>query len=276
MGVLAHGSHLSTSRRGFLASALLLASTPLTAAVASGSPSWLKYGERLAARLGDAGGGSFDLEFAKALLIETNSARVSQGLSPMEWDEGLATSARAHAADMLARGFFEHQSPDGFSHVDRICILNRDLCGRTAENLAYKYHPIQSTLPNQIQALWEASPGHRDNLLNPDFREAGFGVVRIAGTVYVAGIYGDAAVRLGQALPLMLNSCRNLEVAIATATPNIDRLSVTAPRSRATWMIRLGEALPELEPGIWQLRPLRVVSESKYQVLPGPLFHLAS
>lgn len=257
---------------------MLLAGSPLAAAVPAvpgGSPSWLMYEERLTARLRDGGGGAFDLAFAWDLLVELNRFRAAQGLPSLGWDEGLATTARAHAADMFAAGYFEHRTPEGFSHLDRVGILNRDFCGQAAENLAFRDGGVELTRPHRIQSMWEASPGHRANLINPAFREAGFGVVRRAGKVYVVGLYGDAAVRLGQQLPFKLTTREELEAAITTATPSIDRLSVTAPRSQATWMVRPGQDLPDLDPGIWQLRPLRVVSGSSYQVLPGPLFQLA-
>lgn len=255
---------------------MLLASTPLAAAVPDGSRSWLIYEERLLARLRDEGGGSFDPAFARDLLVELNRFRADRGLRPVQWDEGLATSARAHAADMLAEGYFEHHSPEGFTHLDRVGILNRDFCGQAAENLAFRDGGADLTRPQRIQAMWEASPGHLANLRNPEFGDAGFGVVQRGNRVIAVGLYGDVAVRLGQQLPFRLRTQQDLAAAITNATPSIDRLSVTAPGSRASWMIPPGQALPDLDPGIWQLRPLRAVGASNYQVLRGPLFQLAA
>ena len=272
--MLQTSSHIPVSRRGFLAGALSLAGAPLVAAMPGQAPSWTTYAERLSERLTDAGGGKFDPDFAQALLTETNTTRLQEGLDALQWDEGFAIAARAHVADMFSRGYFEHQSPEGFGHVDRVALLNRDFCGQTTENLAWRSNQSQATHPKKIQAMWEASAGHRENLLDPTSRRAGFGAVRIGGTIYVAGVYGDVAVRLGQALPFVLRSREELDAVIATATPHIERLSLTPPRTRATWMMQPGQALPALGDGVWQLRPLRMSGETRYQVLAGPLFQM--
>ncbi|WP_406697864.1 CAP domain-containing protein [Sphingomonas qomolangmaensis] len=260
------------SRRGFLAGSLALASAPLAGAVPISTPPWLAYGDRLLSRLADAGGGDFDCDFAQALLDEANRFRSVQGLPILVWDGGLAVTAEAHAADMCARGYFQHISPEGFSHGDRVSLLARDFCGQTAENLAWRFHQTQSTKPSKIQAMWEASPAHRENLLNSSFRSVGFGVVRIAGKIYVAGVYGNVAVRLGQALPFRLRLMADIEGAIATSTPYIDSLSLSTPRVRTTSMTRPGQALPTLSPGVWQFRPLRMSGDNRYHIIPGPLF----
>lgn len=265
----------STTRRGiFAAGAALLASSSLARAESDSGPAWLKYQSRLSARLSDAGGGEFDADLEKGLLAETNRFRSAQGLGQLAWDEGLAACARAHIADMIVRGYFAHKSPEGFGHADRVALLCRDLCGQTAENLARRDYPSERTFPHHFETMWENSPGHRQNLLNAAFGQAGYGVVRIGGTVYAAGIYADIAVRLSHAMPLTLKNDADLALAIAGAAPSIERLSLTAPFQRATWMAAPVEQLPPLKPGFWQLRPLRPVSGPTYAVLPGPLFQV--
>lgn len=269
------GSHGSlTRRRLFAAGALLFASASAARAAPNGATSWLAYEKRMAARLDDAGGGQFDLDFSRALLAQANRFRNAQGLDRLEWDEGLAVCARAHVADMVARGYFAHESPEGFTHIERVGLLNRDLCGQTAENLAFRDYPSQRTLPQHMEVMWENSPGHRRNLANAAFGQAGYGTVRIGSRIYAAGVYGDAAVRLGRALPLNIKTDSELAAAIAGASPHIERLSLTAPFARPTWMAPPSKALPPLARGVWQLRPLRAMGATRYDVLPGPLFHI--
>lgn len=237
-------------------------------------PDWSRYHERLTARLSDAGGGQFDPDMEKGLLVETNRFRGAQGIGQLAWDDGLAACARAHIADMIVRAYFAHQTPEGFRHSDRVALLCRDLCGQTAENLARRDYPSEPTFPHHFETMWENSPDHRQNLLDAAFRQAGYGVVRFGGAVYAAGIYADVAVRLNHAMPLTLNDDAGLAQAIAGAAPNIDRLSLTAPFERPTWTAAATEQLPPLTPGVWQLRPLSPVRGPTYSVLPGPLFQI--
>jgi uncharacterized protein YkwD len=263
------------SRRNFLAAAAGMLVTPTVArATASDGSQWMSYEHKLKARLGDAGGGRFNPDFAQALLAETNGFRQAQGAPVLQWDEDLAACARAHVADMVDRQYFAHNSPEGFRHVDRVSLLCRDLCAQSGENLARRDYPGQLTLPRHFEAMWEGSPGHRQNLLNPVFGQAGYGVVMVGSAVFAAGVYANQAVRLGQALPLAVRSDAELAAAIDDATPQIRYVSVTAPFQRPTWKVASSEGLPPLAKGVWQLHPLRTSAANRYDVLPGPLFQI--
>jgi uncharacterized protein YkwD len=274
MGIL--DSRTLLSRRRLLAAAAgLLVTTPsLARAAALDGRQLLSYEQQLKARLGDAGGGRFDPDFAQGLLAETNGFRQAQGAPVLQWDEGLAACARAHVADMVDRRYFAHTSPEGFSHVDRVSLLCRDLCAQSGENLARRDYPGQLTLPRHFEAMWEGSPDHRRNLLNPVFGHAGYGVAMIGSVVFAAGVYAHQAVRLGQALPLAVNSDAELAAAIDTATPQIQHISLTAPFQKPTWTVATSDALPPLGKGVWQLHPLRTSATNRYDVLPGPLFQI--
>ena len=175
---------------------------------------------------------------------------------------------------MVDRRYFAHNSPEGFRHVDRVSLLCRDLCAQSGENLARRDYPGQLTLPRHFEAMWESSPGHRQNLLNPAFGQAGYGVVMVGSAIFAAGVYADQAVRLGQALPLAVRSDAELATAINDATPRIQYVSLTAPFQKPTWTVASSEALPPLGKGVWQLHPLRTSATNRYDVLPGPLFQI--
>jgi uncharacterized protein YkwD len=268
-------SPMLLSRRGLLAAAAgVLVAPSFARAAASDGSQWLSYERQLKARLGDAGGGRFDAGFARGILAETNGFRQAQGAPVLQWDEGLAACARAHVADMVARQYFAHNSPEGFRHVDRVSLLCRDLCAQSGENLAQRDYPGQLTMPRDFETMWEGSPGHRKNLLNPAFGQAGYGVVTIGSAIFAAGVYADQAVRLGQALPLSVKSDGELAAAIAGATPSIQFVSLTAPFQKPTWTVASSDALPPLGKGVWQLHPLRTSAANRYDVLPGPLFQI--
>lgn len=104
------------------------------------------------------------------LLEMVNEERATQGLRPLLPDPEMAEVARAHSRDMLARGYFSHTSPDGKSPFDRMRQSNvRFLLA--GENLA-----LAPTLPLAHQGLMN-SPGHRANILRPQFGRVGIGVL---------------------------------------------------------------------------------------------------
>lgn len=109
-------------------------------------------------------------ELEARMLAMVNAERARQGLAPLRPDPELAQVARAHSRDMFARGYFSHYSPEGQNLRDR---LRQAELGYLAagENLA-----LAPTLPGAHQGLMN-SPGHRANILRPQFGRVGIGVL---------------------------------------------------------------------------------------------------
>jgi uncharacterized protein YkwD len=104
------------------------------------------------------------------MLEMVNAERSKQGLKPLAPDPQLAEVARAHSRDMFARGYFSHVTPEGKDPFDR--MRASDVRFLTAgENLAFA-----PTLPGAHQVLMN-SPGHRANVLRPQFGRLGVGVL---------------------------------------------------------------------------------------------------
>lgn len=105
-----------------------------------------------------------------------NEERVKAGVKPLVIDAGLTGVARAHSKDMFARGFFAHENPDGQSPFDRMdkAGVSFQVAG---ENIAYA--PTVELAHNGLMR----SPGHRKNILSPDYGRVGYGIID-------AGIYG--------------------------------------------------------------------------------------
>ncbi|HEU0101115.1 MAG TPA: CAP domain-containing protein [Mycobacteriales bacterium] len=97
----------------------------------------------------------------------TNLRRAEHGLHPLRAERRLAEAARVHNDDMVAQGFFAHESPDGSSVADRVRRAGYEYAV-VAENLAAG----QRTAQEVVQG-WLDSPGHRRNLLSADVREIG-------------------------------------------------------------------------------------------------------
>jgi uncharacterized protein YkwD len=109
-------------------------------------------------------------ELEAEMLRLVNQERVANGLAPLEADPELTEVARRHSVDMFARGYFSHNTPDGKSPFDR--IRESEVRFRTAgENLA-----LAPTLQIAHTGLMN-SPGHRANILRPQFGRVGIGVL---------------------------------------------------------------------------------------------------
>jgi uncharacterized protein YkwD len=112
----------------------------------------------------------------------TNEARRKYHLPPLDKDDALVAPARAHSYDMLARNFFNHVNPDGKAPQDRIVPAYSRTMARTGENIwggtGYDYSDSK-LMARVIVDSWMTSPGHRANLLNPDYTHLGVGVIAV-------------------------------------------------------------------------------------------------
>jgi uncharacterized protein YkwD len=109
-------------------------------------------------------------EIEAQMLELVNAERVSEGLEPLAPDPELTEVARRHSADMFARGYFSHATPEGLSPFDRIRAAR--ITFRTAgENLA-----LAPTVSVAHEGLMN-SPGHRANILRPQFGRVGIGIL---------------------------------------------------------------------------------------------------
>lgn len=120
------------------------------------------------------------LEKVEDMVIElTNRTRRAHGLAPLSKDDELTGVARAYSDDMLVRRFFDHTDPDGVTFDERISDQYPQRFWYVGENLWYAagYNPAQTRqLAQEIVADWMNSPGHRANLLDPDFTHLGVGI----------------------------------------------------------------------------------------------------
>ena len=110
------------------------------------------------------------------MLVLVNRERLQHGLKPLKADPETALVSRKHSADMLARGYFSHDTPEGKNPFDRL-RAEYVVFRAAGENLA-----LAQTLSTAHQGLMD-SPGHRANILRPAFGRLGIGILD-------AGIYG--------------------------------------------------------------------------------------
>ena len=107
-------------------------------------------------------------EFYMLTLI--NKERQGQGLDPLTMNSSLSSAARLHSQDMINRNFFNHVNPDGLTPGDRarnagynFIALAENICGNSSIDAGH------SSLMG--------SSSHRVNILNPNYKEVGIGIV---------------------------------------------------------------------------------------------------
>ena len=105
-----------------------------------------------------------------ATLCLLNVRRADAGLRPLSSSRTLDRAALAHSEDMGERRFFAHDTPDGVEPAERIVAAGYPRNGVTVgENLASGVETAGT--PEEIVDGWMDSPGHRANILRPQFRE---------------------------------------------------------------------------------------------------------
>jgi uncharacterized protein YkwD len=128
----------------------------------------------------------YDAEAERQLFDLANQARAQAGAAPLQMDDGLTRAARAHAVQMAGQQQLSHQFTGEPAFALRLaanCTLHLDQAG---ENVAY------AGSVEQVQQGLMHSPTHRENLLNPAYNVAGFGVVHAGFSLYVAQDFGHS------------------------------------------------------------------------------------
>jgi len=163
---------------------------------------------------------------SSVLLADTNAARSTKLESALELNPQLTAAAQAKANDMAKRNYWSHVTPDGTQPWAFIqsAGYGYDAAG---ENLAYGFGTS-----DQVVAAWMASPEHRANILNGDYRDVGFATADAANyngqgheTIIVA-MYGEP------------NNLNNLATATTPMLNTAAPLSLTRSQiiTTATWV----------------------------------------
>lgn len=109
--------------------------------------------------------------YADEVLRLVNVERANAGVAPLAWDDGAERAAFAHSADMAARGYFSHTSPEGADAGDRLVFAQAGSFSGWGENIAQG-----QTSPARVMSDWMGSTGHRNNILRASFTHLGVGV----------------------------------------------------------------------------------------------------
>ena len=117
-----------------------------------------------------------DPDAEQEMLRLLNQERTTRGLPALELDSRALPVARQHSEEMFRLKYFGHKSPVLGSPFDRLQTAKISYT-RAGENLAYAH-----SVAIAHRGLME-SPGHRENILRPEFTRVAIGVIS-------AGSYG--------------------------------------------------------------------------------------
>jgi uncharacterized protein YkwD len=128
-----------------------------------------------------------------AVLCLLNNERAKAGLVALRLDAQLTAASLAHSQDMVANKFFAHDSPSGSSPVSRmrsVGYIPSSGAWQVGENIAWGSGSYGSL--GSIMQAWMNSPPHRENILDPAFRDVGVGIapgvpqtgLQLAGATY--------------------------------------------------------------------------------------------
>lgn len=100
-----------------------------------------------------------------------NEAREQEGLHPLQLSEKLMVVAEAKSQDMVDHAYFSHISPvyGGMRDLFNAFDVNYRWAG---ENIATGQRTAEA-----VMSAWMDSPGHRANILHPNFNQIGVGAV---------------------------------------------------------------------------------------------------
>jgi uncharacterized protein YkwD len=148
-------------------------------------------------------------QLAAAVLCLVNAERTALGLPALTENPQLDEAARGMAQRMVTEHFFSHDTPDGKNVVERIeptGYIPNSGDWVVGENLAWGSGGLST--PAAIVNGWMNSPGHKANILAPDYKDIGLAVAMGSpsasvngGTVYVNDFGAKSGADLDAKLP---------------------------------------------------------------------------
>src|SRR3954447_11301480 len=114
-----------------------------------------------------------------AFLTKINAYRQSKGLKPLVATRSLDVSSYKHSYDMGVKRYFSHTGSDGSSPWTRMAREGYTYNTTKGENIAAGYATADT-----VFTAWKNSAGHNANMLNPNFKAIGIGMVSVSGSPY--------------------------------------------------------------------------------------------
>jgi hypothetical protein len=167
---------------------------------------------------------------ASSLYSLTNQQRTAAGLPGLALNSQLTAAAQNKAADMFAKNYWAHNSPDGLTPWYFINGAGYQYSA-AGENLAEGFDTSDGVMTG-----WMNSPGHRANILNSVYKDVGFAVVNGtllgSATTLVVAEYGAPLVAVAPAPatpPAAAKPQASPAAAVPATAPTIETPPATQP-----------------------------------------------
>ena len=98
--------------------------------------------------------------------------KVFPAATALSWNTTLLLAAKGHSTDMAQKNYFAHVSQDGRSASQRATAAGYNWAN-FGENIAGGQRSVEEVITG-----WANSPGHCENLMNPNFRDVAVACVR--------------------------------------------------------------------------------------------------
>ncbi|MBP0979292.1 MAG: hypothetical protein J6C55_01435 [Oscillospiraceae bacterium] len=123
-------------------------------------------------------------EYRQEVVNLTNQERKKNGLAPLKIFNTMMDAAQIRATEQVKLS--GHKRPDGKDYITVVDDVKFDLTGAYSigENVAQGQYT-----PKEVVEGWMNSPGHRANILNPDYEYIGVGAVSEKSKLYWSQIF---------------------------------------------------------------------------------------
>lgn len=122
----------------------------------------------------------------QGVLTDINAFRAAHDLAPLHLSASLTVAARSHSVQMEQDGYFAHNSYDGTEFWKRIQSFYPSKSfgfWSVGENLLWSSPDVDA---QHALTMWENSPEHRKNMLDPHWRQIGISAVHVSSA---PGVY---------------------------------------------------------------------------------------
>jgi uncharacterized protein YkwD len=122
------------------------------------------------------------------MYAQHNQLRGANGLAGLSLDSTLVAIARQRAQDMASNNYFSHTTLSG-GNVFNIMDAYGYSYALAGENIARNNYPTSQSVDVAMDGFMN-SPGHRANILEPQFTRVGIGVaIDASGLIYYAVVF---------------------------------------------------------------------------------------
>ena len=136
------------------------------------------------------GDGFFSADMEAEILQLINAERADHGLEPLRPSRELREAARQHSREMNELSYFSHESPVEAYQTLPMRLRNAGVAkfGWAGENIAMS----TAASAERFVQMWMDSPGHRANILKPEFEFSGIGVYGSGSSFHATQVFSSS------------------------------------------------------------------------------------